>query len=208
MLAVSSFLASAWSVALTGLSTTVGRSLLTSILTLTMSASLACGPKVSVFPSHLVVFSVVCYSLLTVMLRYEVEGLQVLKSIIQIKKILREQSCGFVFGEPMVCCPEGEVSEIAVCDINGDLKSKDKSVESNKEKIKRLLYENGECGERIEIQTDADRIADGEDAPPGDWPWMALFSYGHRGGRELFDCGGSLISLNTVVTGAHCLDKK
>merc|ERR1712142_738919 len=134
--------------------------------------------------------------------------LQSADSDVEIKKILREQSCGFVFGEPMVCCPEGEVSEIAVCDINGDLKSKDISVKSTKEKIKQLLSGNGECGKRIEIQSDADRISDGEDAPPGDWPWMALFSYGHRGGRELFDCGGSLISLNTVVTSAHCLNKK
>ena len=129
----------------------------------------------------------------------------------QIQKILKNQLCGFVFGEPMVCCPNEEVSEVAVCDINEDLKSKDKIDEISKTKIQKLLYEDEapECGKRSTDLRDDLRISDGEDAPPGDWPWMALFSYGLiREGVEIFECGGILISLKTVLTSGHCLDKK
>ena len=109
----------------------------------------------------------------------------------------------------MVCCPAEEVSDVAACDINGDLKSKDTVDEISKSKIKKLLYKAPECGKRSTGLIDVPRISDGEDAPPGDWPWMALFSYGHtREGADIFECGGTLISLKTVLTSGHCLDKK
>ena len=107
----------------------------------------------------------------------------------------------------MVCCPVAEVSEEAMCDVNGDLKSKAQVDTLSKDRITALLYSVPECGQRSDLT--ADRIAGGQDAPPGDWPWMALLSYQHRGAsQQIFDCGGTLISLKTVLTSAHCLNKR
>ena len=52
------------------------------------------------------------------------------------------------------------------------------------------------------------RISEGKDAPPGDWPWMAILGYNKYGVQgPSFECGGTLISLRTVLTGAHCLER-
>ena len=113
----------------------------------------------------------------------------------------------------MVCCPTGEVSEVAACDINGDQKSSDKKNDISIRRIKQMLYEVPVavpvCGSRSSDLVDVPRIAEGEDAPPGDWPWMALIGYERPGSTEPnFECGGTLISLNTVLTSGHCLDQR
>ncbi|XP_061566601.1 mast cell tryptase-like [Cololabis saira] len=55
-----------------------------------------------------------------------------------------------------------------------------------------------ECGMRG--SSISSRIVGGEDASPGDWPWqIALYTYG------TFQCGGSLITDQWVLTAAHCI---
>ena len=109
----------------------------------------------------------------------------------------------------MVCCPTGEVSEVAACDIKGDQKSSDKKNDISIRRLKQRLYEVPVCGSRSSDLVDVPRIAEGEDAPPGDWPWMALIGYEQPGSTEPnFGCGGTLISLNTVLTSGHCLDQR
>ena len=109
----------------------------------------------------------------------------------------------------MVCCPYLEVSVEASCDINRDQKSNDKLKRS---KATILKFLNGKpepvCGKRSS-DLNRPRIADGKEAAPGDWPWMALLGYVRNGATEPnFECGGTLISLKNVLTSAHCLDKR
>jgi len=88
----------------------------------------------------------------------------------------------------MVCCPVENVSDTEAC--NAD---EGKSGEE-------------ECGKRTLEGDTAQNIAGGSEAPPAKWPWMALLGY-TRNGKEgtFFQCGGTLISLKTVLTSAHCL---
>ena len=111
----------------------------------------------------------------------------------------------------MVCCPYGEVSQEPICDVNGDLKSRD--VLNSKASFLEVLTGKSEpvCGKITigPLTTDTVRIAGGKKAAPGDWPWMALLGYSREGESEpSFECGGTLISRRNVLTSAHCLDKR
>jgi len=130
-------------------------------------------------------------------------------SDIEIQGLLRDLSCGFLFNEPMVCCPYGQVSEEQSCDLNGDLKSRDK-LNSKPTFLDFLLGQTEPvCGERAPRPQDTVRISNGKQAPPGDWPWMVLLGYRRRGSNEpSFECGGTLITKRNVLTSAHCLDQR
>ena len=107
----------------------------------------------------------------------------------------------------MVCCPVDKVSEIAECDI-------DEGKSGEVEDPLSAFYEamniqpEEECGKRTLEGDTAQNIAGGSEAPPGKWPWMALLGYTRDGKQEtFFECGGTLISPKTVLTGAHCLKR-
>merc|ERR1711936_709089 len=51
------------------------------------------------------------------------------------------------------------------------------------------------------------RIIGGQGARSGDFPWQAALFVIDDWGNELFKCGGSLISVNKVLTAAHCIEK-
>ena len=108
----------------------------------------------------------------------------------------------------MVCCPYGEVSEEPLCNINGDLKSPE--LLNRRSTFLEFFTGKSEavCGTRT-IDEDVPRIAEGKEAVPGDWPWMALLGYARAGATEpSFECGGTLISRRNVLTSAHCIDKR
>ena len=110
----------------------------------------------------------------------------------------------------MICCPSTDVSEKAACDL-GDPKQRTKDTDTSKAIIKKTRKTQEDevlvCGKRSD--RDLPRIAGGKDAPPGDWPWMVQLYYAQRrSSKPVFDCGGTFISLKTVLTGAHCLDQR
>ena len=47
----------------------------------------------------------------------------------------------------------------------------------------------------------------GGEAPKHHYPWMALVQI-NLGNRDVEECGGSLISDDTILTAAHCLTIK
>ena len=109
----------------------------------------------------------------------------------------------------MVCCPFGEVSDKPSCDADGDTKS---TTDLLRSKATFFEFLNGKsepvCGKRT-IAYDTVRIAQGQKAAPGDWPWMVLLGYARKGAtKPSFECGGTLISEKNVLTGAHCLEKR
>ena len=109
----------------------------------------------------------------------------------------------------MVCCPYGQVTDEPSCDAEGGVKA-DESVNAT---LKFYHFLHGrtreECGKRTPEDEYSIRISEGKEAAPGDWPWMALLGYARQGKTgPSFECGGTLISLKTVLTSAHCLDKR
>ena len=56
------------------------------------------------------------------------------------------------------------------------------------------------------------KIVGGENAPIGDYPWLALLGYSSnatisKDNPMHWHCGGSLIGDRYVVTAAHCIKK-
>ncbi|KAH8265233.1 hypothetical protein KR038_001881, partial [Drosophila bunnanda] len=59
------------------------------------------------------------------------------------------------------------------------------------------------CGISVES-----RLLGGEQATPGQYPWLARIVYRNRSSSRIsFRCSGSLISSNYIVTAAHCVVK-
>ena len=49
----------------------------------------------------------------------------------------------------------------------------------------------------------------GEDASPGQWPWMASLWYSEsESGVLRIECGGTLVSVSHVLTAAHCVTER
>ncbi|KAF0295469.1 Melanization protease 1 [Amphibalanus amphitrite] len=56
----------------------------------------------------------------------------------------------------------------------------------------------------------AGRIVGGQETEVGEYPWVALLGYQSLDNRRApvsFECGGTLISLQHVLTAAHCVDE-
>jgi len=52
----------------------------------------------------------------------------------------------------------------------------------------------------------AERIIGGTEVPLGQYPWVAMLGYNQRSSDPVtYECGGSLISLQYVLTAAHCV---
>ncbi len=64
-----------------------------------------------------------------------------------------------------------------------------------------LTIHLGECG----VKTIIERTAiGGENARPGEFPYMALLGYKLEDNNTYYICGGSLINRYYILTAAHC----
>ncbi|CAH0383608.1 unnamed protein product [Bemisia tabaci] len=61
-------------------------------------------------------------------------------------------------------------------------------------------YNSAQCGLKNGLEREEDRIVGGQNARPGEWPWIAALM---NGGRQF--CGGSLLDNQHVLTAAHCV---
>lgn len=60
-----------------------------------------------------------------------------------------------------------------------------------------------ECGRRIDsIRGRLPKIVGGNEADPEDWGWQILLRV-----RGTFNCGGSLINTEWILTAAHCINR-
>ena len=50
----------------------------------------------------------------------------------------------------------------------------------------------------------SERIVGGDPTSQSQWPWQDALYFRGADGKEIFDCGGSLIAPNWVLTAAHC----
>ncbi|KAJ8960286.1 hypothetical protein NQ318_004011 [Aromia moschata] len=101
---------------------------------------------------------------------------------------LMQYLCGYQESIAQVCCPPETIvieGEDALPDVTGH---------SNL----RLLPPD--CGL---IETES-RIRNGENAELLEFPWMAILSYNTSKGVK-FNCGGSIINENYILTAAHCI---
>jgi secreted trypsin-like serine protease len=72
-----------------------------------------------------------------------------------------------------------------------------------------LLTSTEECP----LQEHFNRIVGGSEAPIGEYPWLAVLGYSGKNvytgtitGRDKWQCGGSLIGDQYVLTAAHCVN--
>lgn len=54
------------------------------------------------------------------------------------------------------------------------------------------------------VCSEQDRIVGGLDAIPNSWPWIVQLSYNYYGSKYIFQCSGTIINENTVLTAGHC----
>jgi len=108
----------------------------------------------------------------------KVSDRKVFQTNVMLRQYLKSITCGWDGKDSKVCCDEVEIDE-----RGGELR----------------VEETIKCG----IRTGATNtlISGGEDATPGDWPWMVLLQNSNKN----LICGGALLTSKHVVTAAHCL---
>lgn len=96
---------------------------------------------------------------------------------------LKKSQCGYNYqsNEPKVCCPK--VATL-IPDLNSD-----------------LLPDADVCG-----LDPSKRIVGGQLTILRQFPWLALLEYQKPDGKS-FNCGGSLVNQNYVITAAHCIKR-
>ena len=52
----------------------------------------------------------------------------------------------------------------------------------------------------------SERIVGGDPTSQSEWPWQDALYFRAPDGKQIFDCGGSLIAPNWVLTAAHCFN--
>ncbi|CAK1556368.1 unnamed protein product [Leptosia nina] len=102
--------------------------------------------------------------------------------------------CGFSGKVEIVCCPKGEDQPHPTSTVKTEAKFGGRIADIQCQKIV-----------ETSIPPLGLHIIGGETASPGEFPHMVALGYNRSDVLE-FDCGGSLISENYVLTAAHCLD--
>ncbi|KAH0999250.1 hypothetical protein HUJ04_006059, partial [Dendroctonus ponderosae] len=105
-----------------------------------------------------------------------------------VMKRLQSYTCGSYGSSIKVCCPPSEIV------LETESLPPDVSNHPN------LYLLPKDCGY---LNTD-NRITNGENAAINEFPWMALLRYRNSRGLK-FNCGGSIINRNYILTAAHCL---
>ncbi|XP_062545260.1 CLIP domain-containing serine protease B15-like [Armigeres subalbatus] len=114
----------------------------------------------------------------------------------RIGRCIRRENCSVVAGQP----DKDSVWNGNVCRSNG---------KQNQEVLVccPILKNCATCGELEQTAGDlvVNRITGGSEAEPGSYPWAALLIYMGRTVTKSL-CGGVLISLQHVLTAAHCIE--
>lgn len=107
------------------------------------------------------------------------------------KKLSEVVKCKRIGNIPFVCCP-----------IN--LKSDSEQIPRSLSKFQNALCKNV----KPDFQID-DHITNGEKAAVGEFPFQVALGYSNKNESILnFNCGGSLIADDIVLTAAHCVNRK
>lgn len=125
-----------------------------------------------------------------------------------VANFVRKSYCGTFDSVRHVCCEQHRVTvqtmsgtTAPISDTTTKAPFARPGVEKSEEDVRAGLniLQKNKCG-----TSDADRVANGEDAKLSEYPWMALLIYDDGITRTL-DCGGSLIHERYVLTAAHCI---
>ncbi|XP_033609671.1 serine protease easter-like isoform X2 [Cryptotermes secundus] len=102
--------------------------------------------------------------------------------------------CGFKRGTVQVCCPKHTL-------IHPTSKPRVTGMQPDTSLVRHRNFNliNRNCGIGL-----TDRISGGQNASPGEFPWLAILLYNVSGELQYL-CGGSLITDMYVLTAAHCI---
>ena len=101
--------------------------------------------------------------------------------------------CSFIGRIPFVCCPSyPKISHFS------------KPIKKSSLKFQKALCKNAKPIERLETH-----IINGDKAKIAEFPFQVALGYFSKDTKNIkFDCGGSLIADDIVLTAAHCVNKK
>lgn len=101
--------------------------------------------------------------------------------------------CNMIGRIPFVCCPSLPKRPSSI-QIVTKISSK---------------FENALCKNVNSFEIIDDHIIGGEQAKVGEFPFQVALGYLDKNSKNIkFDCGGSLIADDIVLTAAHCVNKK